>query len=145
MNKTRKPHLHNCPLCGRLFMDTGLGSCSKCYEETRETEKRVIEYDRKYPHSTVKEICDETGTDVKLVTQMVQRGQFYTDGIKYLYPCSRCGKPINRGVYCSKCIGRLNKAIKECNDRANDKKMQEDDAKKKNRRPRIHWIASTKK
>ncbi|MBQ1868702.1 MULTISPECIES: hypothetical protein [Selenomonas] len=145
MNKKYKPHLHNCPLCGRLFMDTGLGSCPKCYEETRETEKRVIEYVRKYPHSTVKEICNDTGTDVKLVTQMVQRGQFYTDGLQYLYPCSRCGKPIHHGVYCSKCLGRLNKAIKEYNDRANERKTVAEDEKKKSRRPRLHWMESTEK
>ena len=143
MNSKNKHRLHNCPLCGRLFMDTGLGSCPKCYEQTREAEKLVIEYVRKYPHSTVKEICDETGADVKLVTQMVQRGQFYTDGIKYLYPCSRCGKPINHGIYCAKCIGSLNKAIKDCRDRANARKLEQSSdssEKTKSKRPRIHWI-----
>lgn len=114
----QKPKLRNCPICGKLFTDTGLGVCPNCYEKDRQDEKIVIEYVREHPHTTVSEICRATGAHVKLVTDMVRHGQFITSGGQVFYPCKRCGKPISHGIYCAQCITLLHKAIQNSYERA---------------------------
>lgn len=147
----KKPKLRNCPLCGKIFTDTGLGICLNCYEKNRRDEKIVIEYVREHPNSTIREICKETGAHVKLVTDMVQRGQFIASGGQVLYPCSRCGKTISHGIYCPQCIALLHKEIKHSNERAKsrqrlgDIKKELEENEGTTRRHRLHWMSMREK
>lgn len=142
----QKPKLRNCPLCGKIFTDTGLGICLNCYEKNRHDEKVVIEYVREHPNSTIKEICEETGANIRLVTDMVQRGQFIASGGQVLYPCSRCGKPISSGIYCPRCIVFLHKAIRASNERAKSRQRAGTASKESNnsldnrQQQRLHWM-----
>lgn len=127
MKPLGKNKLRNCPVCGRLFTDMGTGVCNHCYEEQRETERTVIEYVRQHPNTTVAEICEETGAPLKLITNMVQRGQFLDTGGQILYPCKSCGKPIAQGKYCVDCLGKLNKEIQASSERAKMRMYHKDD------------------
>ena len=112
-----KMKLRNCPICGKLFTDAGLGICPRCYDKRREEEKKIINYVTQHPKSTITQICDETDADYDLVMEMVQRGQFIATGGHVLYPCSSCGKPITQGLYCPRCLARLHEDIKAANER----------------------------
>ena len=35
--------LRNCPICGKLFTDAGLGICPRCYDKRREEEKKIMD------------------------------------------------------------------------------------------------------
>lgn len=143
----KKPTLRNCEECGKVFVDnTGnLTVCSKCYEKQREDEKIVIEYVREHPHSTIKKICKETGATFKLVSTMVQRGQFFANGGQVLYPCSRCRKPISHGLYCPECAALLNQAIRNSNEIAKSRERMKELSKelgtsKRTKGHRLHWM-----
>lgn len=142
-----KPTLKNCPLCGKLFTDTGLGLCVTCYQEKEALEKRVTDYVRENPNTTINKIVEETGVDIKIVKEMVRRGQFITMGGNVTYPCSRCGKLINDGLYCPECLGILRQEIKTTSDRMlaiKNAKSAKEAEREYNRRhkPKIHWTTN---
>ena len=45
--------LKNCPDCGRIFVDTGLGVCRDCYDKLQEQMQEISSYVRDNPNSTV--------------------------------------------------------------------------------------------
>ena len=121
-NLLTKNKLRNCPVCGKLFTDMGLGICPSCYDKRREEENLILDYVRSHPKSTIQQICDEIDADYDLVLEMVQRGQFITTGGHVTYPCSTCGKPIMHGMYCPRCLSRLEKEVQDANERRNLKR-----------------------
>lgn len=147
----KRPKLRNCPSCGKLFADTGLGICPDCCEKARREEKIVIEYVREHPNTTVMEICKETGAPVKLVTEMVRHGQFAASGGQIFYPCRHCGKPISHGIYCPQCITLLHKAIENSCERAKSQQQPRSFAKRSGlssiNTPRhsLHWMSVREK
>lgn len=102
--------LKNCPECGRIFIDTGVGMCRDCLDKQEQTMIEISSYVRDHPHCTVKEVCDEMHVKEKLVMKMLREGRFITEGIHFEYPCAGgCGTMILEGKYCDKC----QKAMKE--------------------------------
>ena len=112
-----KNRLRNCPVCGRLFTDTGLGICPHCYDKRRESEKLVIQYVKEHPNATIRQVCQETEASYELVKEMIRRDQFIAIGGHVTYPCSTCGKPIMRGTQCPQCLAKLRKEIQDVNER----------------------------
>lgn len=114
----KKNHLRNCRICHKLFVDTGLGICQSCYEKEREDEKIVIEYVREHHQASLQEIVEDTGVDARVVSKMIERGQFIMGDNEITHPCKRCGKPIVRGIYCPQCLMLMHRAIDKANARA---------------------------
>ncbi len=108
-NRNNKGVLRNCPLCGKLFSDTGFGYCQKCYDKSREYEQQINEFVKAHPHCTLKDIVKNTNIPMKVATNMINKGQFVAGG-KISYPCSRCGRPITTGLYCNSCMELVHKA-----------------------------------
>ena len=105
----RKGTLRNCPVCGKLYTDTGAGVCPKCYDKLRDYENQIKEFVKTHPHGTVREIVRETKVPLRYASKMIRTGQFIAGG-KISYPCSRCGKAITSGLYCSECMALVQKA-----------------------------------
>ena len=104
--------LKNCPECGKLFMDMGSRICRDCLEKEEELMVKVSSFVRDHPHSTIKDIVDGVeGVKERLVRRMIKEGRFQQDGMDITYPCEKCGKPIHRGRFCSKCDGELKKDV----------------------------------
>ena len=108
-SNNKRPVLRNCPICERLFADTGFGACQNCYDKMRDYENQINEYVKAHPHCTVKDIAKNTNIPLKFATNMISKGQFVAGG-KISYPCSRCGKAITSGLYCSSCMDLVHKA-----------------------------------
>lgn len=139
------PKLRNCPGCGKLFTDTGLGLCVDCYHKREELEKLVLEYVREHPKVTVSEIVEDTGVDIRIVKDMLRRGMFINTGGDVSYPCSRCGQLITSGAYCAKCSAILHAEIKS----VSSKMLARRNASLGNaiktsggRSPKIHWTTN---
>lgn len=115
----KRPVLKNCPLCGKLFADSGSGVCQKCYNAYRDYEVEVKKYVEAHPNCSARDIVKETGAPLVVASQMIQHGQFAMSG-KIAYPCSRCGKLINTGVYCSACQQAVQAATANANRIAHD-------------------------
>ena len=103
--------LKNCPECGRIFVDTGIGICRDCYEKEEETMQEIASYVRDNPNSKVKDIVDALGVKERLVMRMIRDGWFVTEGANLEYPCERCGTSITEGRFCEKCNAELQKEM----------------------------------
>ena len=101
------PKIGNCPICGKLYADTGIGMCRDCYEKEQEQEQEVARYVRENPRSNVKDIVEATGVKERVVTRMIRAGRFIEAGIEVQYPCEACGKMIHHGRYCEECNKNL--------------------------------------
>jgi len=101
----------NCPVCGRLYVDTGIRMCRDCYTKELETEEVIARYVRDHQKSTVKEICEGTGAKEKTVFRMIRNGRFIESGVEVAYPCESCGTPILKGRLCEKCSANIMKQV----------------------------------
>ena len=109
--------LGNCPVCGKLYMETGQRMCRDCYEKELEDENTVATFVRDHDKATVKEICDGTGVKERVVMRMVRAGRFIESGIAISYPCESCGTPITRGRLCEKCNNNIMQQVAQANNR----------------------------
>ena len=109
LTSNRKGVLRNCPICEKLFSDTGIGVCQKCYDKMRDYENQINDFVKTHPHCTVKDIVKQTKIPLRFATNMINKGQFVAGG-KISYPCSRCGKAITSGLYCGSCMAKVHEA-----------------------------------
>ncbi|SHK98538.1 hypothetical protein SAMN05216582_1297 [Selenomonas ruminantium] len=123
--------LKNCPLCGKLFADTGAGCCQKCYDAYRNYEVEVKKYVEANPNCSAGDIVKHTGAPLVVASQMIQDGQFAMKG-RVSYPCSRCGKLILTGVYCTSCQQKVQEATSNAHRvaRENERKYLKKDKQK---------------
>lgn len=103
--------LKNCPICGKLYMDTGLHVCRDCYDKREKMESEIINFVRDNPNSTVPEIIEATGASEKLIKEMIRQGRFIQIGVKMSYPCKKCGAPIMTGEICKSCMAEMQKDL----------------------------------
>ncbi|MBQ7515028.1 MAG: flagellar protein [Schwartzia sp.] len=103
--------LKNCPECGRIYVDTGVGLCRDCFEKEEDTMQEIASYVRDNPNSKVKDIVDALGVKERLVMRMIRDGWFVTEGASLEYPCERCGTAITSGRFCDKCNAELQKEM----------------------------------
>lgn len=95
--------IKNCPMCGKLFNDTGHGCCMDCYEKILEKEREVVNYVRDHRGAKIPEICEATGAPSGMIKKMIREGRFEQIGVKMTYPCEKCGAPIISGKICQQC------------------------------------------
>ncbi|SHK70569.1 hypothetical protein SAMN05216582_11356 [Selenomonas ruminantium] len=95
--------IKNCPVCGKLFNDTGHGCCLDCYDKILEKEREVVNYVRDHRGAKIPEICEATGAPSGMIKKMIREGRFEQIGVKMTYPCEKCGAPILSGKICQSC------------------------------------------
>ena len=105
--------LKNCPVCGKVYVDTGIRMCRDCYEKMLDEENSILSYVRDHPKSQIKEICDATGAKERVVMKMIKDGRFIQSGALISYPCETCGKPITRGRFCEECGKKLQNEVRK--------------------------------
>lgn len=125
-----RPVLKNCPLCGKLYADAGSGACQKCYNALRDYELEIKKYVEANPNCSARDIVKNTGAPLAIASRMIQSGQFAMSG-KISYPCSKCGKLIHAGVYCSECQQAIQQATANANRLAQEHKLKKLADKKK--------------
>ncbi|WP_028129568.1 flagellar protein [Selenomonas sp. AE3005] len=95
--------IKNCPMCGKLFNDTGHKVCMDCFEKIQEKEHEVVEYVREHRGAKIAEICEATKAPAGMIKKMIREGRFEQIGVKMTYPCEKCGAPIVTGKICKSC------------------------------------------
>lgn len=95
--------IKNCPMCGKLFSDTGHKVCMDCYDKILEKEREVVNYVRDHKGAKIPEICEATGAPSGMIKKMIREGRFEQIGVKMTYPCEKCGSPIISGKICQQC------------------------------------------
>ena len=95
--------IKNCPMCGKLFNDTGKKVCPDCYQQILDKEHEVVEYVRDHKGAKIPEICEATGAPSGMIKKMIRDGRFEQIGVKMTYPCEKCGAPILSGKICQQC------------------------------------------
>ncbi len=95
--------IKNCPMCGKLFSDTGHKVCMDCYDQILEKEREVVAYVRDHRGAKIAEICEATGAPAGMIKKMIREGRFEQIGVKMTYPCEKCGAPIISGKICQQC------------------------------------------
>ena len=111
-----KPVLKNCVECGRIFSPMrGEKICRECRLKEEELERQVMSYVRDNPGVSIQEAAKATGVSEKIVKRMAREGMFVTQGFatNITYPCTRCGKPITSGTYCTDCLQILRNETKK--------------------------------
>jgi len=101
----------NCPLCGRIYVETGRKMCRDCYEEQAVLEMEVMSYVRDHPGATAQEVIEATGVDESVLRRLIREGRFEETNLQLDYPCARCGKPIIKGKFCQDCLMRLHNKL----------------------------------
>ena len=95
--------IKNCPMCGKLFNDTGKKVCPECYQQILDKEHEVVEYVRDHKGAKIPEICEATGAPSGMIKKMIRDGRFEQIGVKMTYPCEKFGAPILSGKICQQC------------------------------------------
>lgn len=109
--------LGNCPECGRLYMDGGVGMCQDCYRLEEDNELKIAEFLRDVDKATVQEIHNATGVKEKTIVRMIKKGRLLSN-TKIFYGCEMCGAPIEEGRLCGKCESSFLQQVKESADSA---------------------------
>ena len=122
------PKLKNCAQCGKVFSPIrGEKLCRDCRIKEEEKEREVLQYVRDNPGVSIKEVCDALNVPEKFIKQMASQGMFasFKLGENFFYPCVSCGRPINRGTYCSDCLQKLRVETKKAAEQMNIRLREE--------------------
>lgn len=95
--------LKNCPECGKVYIDAGVGLCRDCVYEREQRMAMVSSYIRDNPRCSIQEVCDALGVKQSLVLYMLKKGYLLEQEVSIRYPCARCGRMIRYGRYCASC------------------------------------------
>ena len=111
-----KLKVKNCPRCGRIFSPTPTAPfCRDCMIKEKEMELKVLQYVRDNPGVSMQDVMEATGASESLMKRMISEGLFrnINNSVSFYYPCTGCGRPIQHGVYCADCVGKLRKEVKK--------------------------------
>jgi flagellar operon protein (TIGR03826 family) len=100
--------LRKCPRCGNLFAYVAIPICDKCLQKEEDDFIKVRDYLRENPMSGLKETSKDTNVSEDLILHFLKEGRIVaTTAFGEILTCERCGKPINSGRFCEKCIMEL--------------------------------------
>lgn len=106
--------LKNCPVCGKLYIESPIGMCPSCYGLEQSDEAAVASYVRDHPNSLISEIHQATNVKESTILRMIREGRFIEFGTIF-YPCEKCGALIAQDRLCLKCKDRLTAQIEQLN------------------------------
>lgn len=112
--------IKKCRWCSQLYLDKGQPYCMNCLELLDENFKIIREYLYEYPNAHTAEVIEATGVEQRVITYLLKEKRLQlVDSISYI-KCTKCGKPISTGEYCTKCaeglIRTLDKYVKKVNE-----------------------------
>jgi flagellar operon protein (TIGR03826 family) len=100
--------LKKCPRCGKLFAYSALPVCNECLQKEEADFTKVRDYLRENPDSGLKETSEGAEVSENLIIKFLKEGRLIaTNAFIGVLSCERCGKHINSGRFCDKCIVEL--------------------------------------
>ena len=100
--------LKKCPRCGNLFAYSALPICDACLQKEEAEFIKVRDYLRENPNSGMAQTCEDTEVAENLILKFLKEGRLIaTNAFDGVLECERCGKHINSGRFCDKCIVEL--------------------------------------
>ena len=110
------PKLKNCQQCGKIFSPIRNEKiCRDCMIKQEEQEFKILQYVRDNPGITMKDLAVAMSVPDKFIKRMASEGLFANVKLNesFFYPCVKCGRPINRGTYCTDCLKTLRRETKK--------------------------------
>ncbi|MDF2557332.1 MAG: flagellar protein [Bacillales bacterium] len=105
--------LMNCRKCGKLFLRVKQ-ICEDCYNKQEEDFKKVTDYLREFPGSTIHELVEETKVSATQIREFILAERILSSNFSNLsYSCESCGSKIQSGKLCSNCLQTINKLAKQ--------------------------------
>ena len=106
------PGISNCKRCGKMYGYTGKPICPNCFIKEEEDFETARAYVKENPGAGMKDVSDETGVPIKLLTKFVREGRIdLADGSKFMAACTDCGKTISTGRLCNECMAKLGREM----------------------------------
>ena len=118
--------LRSCLKCERAFSYDGVELCPKCRYEDDEDFKTVKEYLYDNPGADINKVSKATEVELKKILMYLKEGriEIREGSANTILSCERCGKAVNMGRFCKKCIVSMEKEFTDAI--AGDKKKQEE-------------------
>lgn len=113
--------LKNCPECGKLYLESIAGMCPDCALLEQIHEKKIADYAREHPNSSIAAIHTATGVKESTILRMIREGRFLSL-VSISYPCESCGAPIAKGRVCEKCRKKLLLQLEKINEQDKQEK-----------------------
>ena len=96
--------LKNCSRCGQVY--TGISKlCAACKELQEKELHTIYMYLRQNPNVTSHKIAQDTKISEQIIIEFVKKGLIQAKNLAV--KCQKCGHPISRGNFCSKCVTRM--------------------------------------
>lgn len=101
-----------CKMCGKPFNYKVSLYCSACMKEIDLAFEKCRDYLEKNEFVTIKELAEKVGLSEKMVLLLLKEDRLSLENSDVL-SCEECGKPINSGRYCLKCLVRRHNEFSE--------------------------------
>lgn len=124
--------LRNCLKCDRAYSYDGIELCPKCRYEDDPDFKIVKEYLYDNPGADINTVTKETEVELKKILRYLKEGriEIRKGSANTLLSCERCGKAVNSGRFCSKCVSEMEKEFSGAISDGKPKEKQEATPKK---------------
>ncbi len=102
----------NCKICGKMFSHPRNNICPDCIARDEADFQKVRLFLKEFPGSKINVV--ETYTNVskrKILKYLREERLEITEGMSDFLRCSKCGKPIQTGIYCAECYMKFSKEI----------------------------------
>ena len=100
--------LHNCEICGKVFMRVTRPICPQCQSQEEDVLTRIQHYIRDNPKLSLGEVAEACEVTEKVLLKFVRDGRIKVSlESPSALKCSSCGAPILSGVFCSSCQRNL--------------------------------------
>ena len=103
--------ISNCAKCKKVFVKISSPICEDCAKEEEGLFKKVEEYLRDHPDSTVLKISEETGVSTKKIYSYLREGRLEVSEKSGGIGCRMCSEPISSGNYCDNCKKKINQEL----------------------------------
>jgi flagellar operon protein (TIGR03826 family) len=108
----------NCPGCGKVFQKNLRNLCMDCVKSLESEFDVCFNYMRSNRKATTQELSTATGVSAQRIISWIKDKRLPAiDYPNLTYPCNSCGNPIRQENICYPCRSRLNKEIKELQDK----------------------------
>lgn len=108
--------IRNCRRCGKVYKFNGTAVCDVCAKLEQEDFNKIRDYLFHHPNSTILEVNQATGLDVKTISRFLKEGRVESDNMQLTadgVTCEKCGQPIRSGRYCEQCTIALQTELKK--------------------------------
>ena len=125
--------LKKCNLCAMPYQDIGLPFCQTCMMAMEEQYMLVRDYLYDNPYESADKVAEETGVPQKVILYFIKDGRIQDVRTEGLLRCEQCGKPIDGGRFCKKCMSMLDERVLKPLQQTKETAGQDGE-----RRPRMH-------